>query len=135
MTLVDTSIWVRFLQKREPYHTELKTLLSQEQVIGHPLVFGELLIGDSGGRTRVLDDYARMEHARAVAHEELVTLVRTRRLFGRGIGWIDVHLLASAILCRATFWTADQALEEVASEFGIVYVPPEPGLLKARHNK
>lgn len=66
---------------------------------------------------------------------EVVTMVRARRLFGRGIGWIDVHLLASAVAERVKLWTADQRLDEVASEFGVAYVWPEPGPLNIRQSK
>jgi hypothetical protein len=62
-------------------------------------------------------------------------MVRARRLFGRGVGWIDVHLLASASVERVKLWTADQRLDEVASEFGIAYAWPGSGPLNARHSK
>jgi len=49
--LVDTSVWIRFLANREPYAAELDRLLERDEVVGHELIFGELLIGDRGGRT------------------------------------------------------------------------------------
>src|SRR5688500_15096769 len=98
MVLVDTSVWIRFLSNREHYASELDQLLSRDEVIGHELVFGELLIGDRGGRTTLLAAYAQMRQANRVPHDEVVEFVRERRLHGRGMGWIDVHLLASAIV-------------------------------------
>ena len=59
MVLVDTSVWIRFLTGREPYATELDSLLESDEVAGHELVFGELLIGDQGGRRKLLDAYSR----------------------------------------------------------------------------
>jgi predicted nucleic acid-binding protein len=119
--LVDTSVWVRFLAGRTPYALELDGLLSRDDVRGHALVHGELLIGDRGGRGLLLADYGRMEHAPVVPHDEVVAFVRSRRLHGRGIGWIDAHLLASALVGRLALWTADTPLAAIAAELGIAY--------------
>jgi hypothetical protein len=62
-----------------------------------------------------------MHQADTVTHSEVVTFVRARRLFGRGLGWVDVHLLASAILQRHQVWTADLRFAAVASELGIAH--------------
>src|SRR5262249_35273869 len=95
--LVDTSVWIRFLSNRAPYAAELDRLLSEDEVFGHQLIYGELLIGDKGGRKKLLAHYERMDQAPVVPHSEVVTFVRDRELHGRGIGWIDAHLLASAL--------------------------------------
>ena len=124
MVLVDTSVWIRALRSQEPYLSELGRLLATRSVAGHPLVYGELLIGDSGGRTTCLEEYARFNSATSVEHEEVVFLARTRRLHGRGVGWIDVHLLASAITGRMMLWTADKPLAAIANELGVAYKGP-----------
>ena len=98
MVLVDTSVFIRFLANRVPYATELDRLLSLDEVAGHELVCGELLIGDRGGRKKLLAAYERMHQASIVPHRDVVAFVRDRDLHGRGVGWIDVHLLASAIV-------------------------------------
>jgi predicted nucleic acid-binding protein len=121
IVLVDTSVWIRFLSNREPYAAELDALLSRDEVSGHDFVFGELLIGDKGGRKQLLSDYARMHQAPAVSHEEVVAFVRDRRLHGRGVGWIDAHLLASALVGRLKLWTTDPSLESLASELGVAH--------------
>ena len=121
MVLVDTSVWIRFLSNRAPYARDLEDLLSRGEVCGHAFVFGELLIGDKGVRRHLLTDYALMHQAPVVAHHEVVEFVRRRRLEGRGIGWIDTHLLASALVGRVSLWTADARLDAVASELGIGY--------------
>jgi len=119
MVLVDTSVWVRFLANREPHAGQLDRLLSDDEVAGHELVYGELLIGDAGGRTALLAAYAEMHQAPTVAHEEVVAFVRSRRLHGRGASWIDVHLLASAVVAGLTLWTADSRLAALASALGV----------------
>ena len=123
MVLVDTSVWIRFLANRAPWADELDRLLSADEVAGHELVQGELLIGDVGGREQLLNAYARLPLAASVAHDEVVAFVRARRLQGRGAGWIDVHLLASATLGRLMFWTADSRAAAVAAELGIAHRP------------
>jgi predicted nucleic acid-binding protein len=119
--LVDTSVWIRFLANRAPHAAELDRLLSRDEVSGHDFVFGELLIGDRGGRQTLLATYERMDRAPAVPHAEVVAFVRDRQLNGRGIGWIDAHLLASALVGRLKLWTADSPLATVATELGIAY--------------
>jgi predicted nucleic acid-binding protein len=119
--LVDTSVWIRFLANRAPYAAELDGLLSRDEVSGHDFVYGELLIGDRGGRKALLANYERMDQAPLVPDAELVAFVRDRKLNGRGIGWIDAHLLASALVGRLKLWTADSPLATVATELGIAY--------------
>jgi predicted nucleic acid-binding protein len=121
MVLVDTSVWIRALSNRAPFAEELSRLLDLDEVAGHDLIYGELLIGDRGGRKKLLADYARMTQAAKVPHREVVTFVENRRLHGRGIGWIDVHLLASAMVSEARLWTADPRLSAVAHDFGVDY--------------
>ena len=119
--LVDTSVWIRFLSNRAPYAAELDDLLSRDEVSGHDFVYGELLIGDKGGRKKLLADYERMDQAPVVRHDEVVAFVRDRKLHGRGIGWIDAHLLASALVGRLRLWTVDPPLAMLAKELEIAH--------------
>lgn len=121
MVLVDTSVWIRFLRGREPHASELDRLLADDQVLSHDLVHGEILIGDGGGRTGLLAAYARIQLAGAVPHAEVVEFVKARRLHGRGIGWIDAHLLASTVVERCSLWTADSSLANLAVELRVAY--------------
>ncbi len=123
MVLVDTSVWIRFLANRQPYAEELDGLLALDEVVGHELVFGELLIGDRGSRRELLAGYECLFQANAVPHRELVDFVRSRQLHRRGIGWIDVHLIASALVGRLSLWTADVRLQAVAKELGVAFKP------------
>src|SRR5580704_19598132 len=119
MVLIDTSVWIRFLMGREPFVEELARLLDLDEVAGHDLIYGELLIGDRGGRKKLLADYKRMSQATVVPHSEVVTFVENRLLHGRGVGWIDIHLLASAMVDGLKLWTDDPRLSVVAEEFGV----------------
>ena len=119
--LVDTSVWIRFLSNRAPYASRLDELLGRDEVSGHDFVCGELLIGDQGGRKALLAEYERMDQAPVVPHADVVAFVRDRKLHGRGIGWIDVHLLASALVGRLKLWTTDSPLAALAKELGISY--------------
>ncbi|MEO7142524.1 MAG: PIN domain-containing protein [Bryobacteraceae bacterium] len=121
MVLVDTSVWIRSLANRTPYRSELDKLLDLDEVVGHELVYGELLIGDRGGRRKLLAAYERMHQASSVPHREAVAFVLHRDLHGRGVGWIDIHLLASAIVGRLQLWTADTHFAGVAQEMGVAY--------------
>ena len=123
MVLVDTSVWIRFLANRGPYAADLEALLDQEQVAGHDLVYGELLLGDHGGRRTLLSSYERLHHAHVVPHRDVVAFVRARNLQGRGVGWVDVHVLASAIVGRFQVWTADRQLASIARKLGVAYEP------------
>lgn len=121
IVLVDTSVWIRFLSNRAPYAAEMDQLLSRDEVSGHDFVYGELLMGDKGGRRQLLASYEQMHWAPMVNHGEIVVFVRERQLHGRGIGWIDAHLLASALVGRLQLWTADPRLATLAAELGIAY--------------
>jgi predicted nucleic acid-binding protein len=121
MVLVDTSVWIRFLANRTPHAAELDRLLDQDEAAGHDLIYGELLIGDPGGRGDLLEAYGLMHRLTTIPHEDVVAFVRAHKLYGRGIGWIDAHLLASALVANVPLWTADERLATLASELGAGY--------------
>ncbi|MDX2053638.1 MAG: PIN domain-containing protein [Polyangiaceae bacterium] len=121
MVLVDTSVWIRFLANREPYASELSELLSQGAVVGHEFVFGELLVGDRGSRTELLLAYQQMHQAPTVSHAEVTQFVQARRLNGRGVGWLDLHLGASALVGGFRLWTVDARFSSLAGELGVAY--------------
>ena len=116
MTLVDTSVWVEFF--RGPGRASgLTALLESGEVLLHPFVLGELAIGNLGpDRRRVLSDLEQLPRAFAVADEEVLRFVEARSLFGKGIGWIDAHLLASTLTSASTLWTLDRRLAAAATK-------------------
>jgi hypothetical protein len=106
------------LGKREHAH------LGRDEVVGHEMVFGELLLGDvGGGRRQLIDAYEQMHQAVTVPHSEVVEFVRMRRLNGRGVGWVDINVLASAVVGRFQVWTAAPRFSALAAELRLAYSP------------
>lgn len=123
MILVDTSVWVRALMGRAPYAAAAAELVAGGRAAAHEFVHGELQMGDRGGRAEFLARLRQAPVAPTVPHLEVEALVRVRRLQGRGIGWVDAHLLASALAHRHRLWTADEALAAIAAEVGVGWNP------------
>ena len=111
MILVDTSIWVNHLRRHDAV---LAAHLEAGEVLCHPYVIGEIGLGVLKHRHEVLVLLAALPSALVVSHDEAMTFVERRRLAGRGVGWVDIHLAASAIVTRAKLWTADRRLADVA---------------------
>lgn len=121
LTLADTSVWIRFLYTKEPFASRMQSLLNAESIAGHEMVYGELLAGDTGGRTQLLQAYSNMHMIAPVAHDEVVAMVKKRNWQARGVGWVDMHLLASALASKTPLWTADPRMDALARECGIAY--------------
>jgi predicted nucleic acid-binding protein len=115
MILVDTSVWVEHFRAG----VALGGLLSQGLVLTHPFVVGELACGNLRGRARILSDLGALPSAAAATDEEVMRLVEERRLWGRHIGWIDAHLVASALLAGCSLWTLDRPLQRAAHSAGV----------------
>lgn len=96
-------------------------LLDQGRVACHPFVIGEIALGTLKNRTQILGLLAELPAARVVRHEEAIALVGQRALAGRGIGWVDLHLVASALVDRWPLWTLDRRLVVVARELGAAW--------------
>jgi hypothetical protein len=90
-------------------------LLSEALVLVHPFVVGELACGNLRNRARILSDLEALPCALFATHEEVMRLVEHQKLWGLGIGWIDAHLLASALLSNCQFWTLDRRLVRAAA--------------------
>jgi predicted nucleic acid-binding protein len=114
--LVDTSVWVDHLRRS---NSTLVELLEQTQVWTHPFVIGELACGNLARRGTVLGSLAELPHVPMASHAEVLAFVEARHLMGRGLGWIDMHLLASATLATLPFWTVDRRLAAVAHQLGV----------------
>jgi hypothetical protein len=121
LILADTSVWIRYLANAQPFASELDDLLSDKKVLAHQMIYGELLIGDVGGRLPLLSEYVRLPQALVSRHRDVVALVRDKQIHGRGIGWVDSHLLASAYVYGYQLWAVDLRLHRVADELGIAY--------------
>ena len=119
MILVDTSVWVDHLRKVDPV---LVGLLEQESVLVHPFVIGELACGNIRNRTEVLDLLQRLPMAPSATDDEVLALIDRHRLMSKGLGLIDVHLLASSALAGdAVLWTRDKQLSAIADRMGVGY--------------
>jgi predicted nucleic acid-binding protein len=115
--LVDTSVWVEHLQVGSG---QLTALLGGGEVLGHPFVFGELALGNLHGRDAFLGDLHNLPQAVVASDEEVLRLINRQMLFGRGVGYVDAHLLAAARLTAGTtLWTRDRRLQEVAAQLGL----------------
>jgi predicted nucleic acid-binding protein len=117
--LVDTSAWVEHF-RGDPRADRLAGLLEEDEVLLHPWVLGELALGGLGPhRAEVIADLRRLPAAPEIPHSEVLDLILDRRLAGVGIGWVDAHLLASALVVRGGLWTLDTRLSRVARELGV----------------
>lgn len=112
MILVDTSVWIDHLRRG---NTRLRSLLDEAAVLTHPFILGELACGNLRNRQEILRLLALLPEARIAEHAEVLGLLDGRRLYGRGIGWLDAHLLASAILSGTPLWTLDRRLAQIVS--------------------
>jgi predicted nucleic acid-binding protein len=118
MILVDTSVWVDHLHRR---NDALADLLGDDQVACHPFVVGELACGYLKNRREILSLLVALPHAAVVEHDEALAFLETHRLPGMGLGWIDAHLLASVTLAGATLWTLDGSLRRAAQRLRVAY--------------
>jgi hypothetical protein len=107
MILADTSLWVDHFRRGNP---EFEGLLQGGQVIVHPFVIGELACGSLTDRSIILRHLRILPQAPMARHDEVMGLVEEKRLWSKGIGWIDAHLLASALLANARIWSLDKCL-------------------------
>ena len=118
MILVDTSVWIDHLRRGEP---SLAALLLNTQVLIHPLVIGELAMGNLARREEALRWLSDLPQAVVATDDDVMSLITREALYGRGIGYVDAHLLASTRLTSdAHLWTLDKRLAEVATAMGVV---------------
>jgi predicted nucleic acid-binding protein len=115
--LVDTSVWVDHFRRG---NTRLIAALERQQVVTHPFVIGELACGEFGNRVQVLALLRELPVAPMATDAEALATIESQRLMGRGLGYIDVHLLAAALLSpELKLWTLDAALSATAARLGV----------------
>jgi len=112
MLLVDTSVWIDHLRRG---NGRLATLLHDASVLCHPFVVGELACGNLSERDRILHLLAALPATPVAEHDEVMELIRRHELHGKGLGWVDMHLLASSRLAGCALWTLDRRLENTAT--------------------
>ncbi len=122
MILVDTSVWIKHFGIGLP---ELRQGLLEKRVLMHPMVIGELACGNLPNRTATLRMFEDMDRISEASHEEVLDLIETEVLMGTGIGYIDTHLLCSALKESGTLlWTQDSRLETAAKRLGVAFKHP-----------
>ncbi|MBN1869260.1 MAG: type II toxin-antitoxin system VapC family toxin [Candidatus Omnitrophica bacterium] len=118
MVLVDTSVWVSHLREN---NDALVHLLNGAEVVCHPFVIGELACGNLKNRTAIISLLEALPAVYEPGHEEVLAFIESRNVMGKGLGYVDVHLLASALLTEVTLWTLDKRLDKAAEEFSCKY--------------
>jgi predicted nucleic acid-binding protein len=116
MVLVDTSVWIGHFRVTS---LPLVRLLKDSKVVIHPWILGELACGHLARRHEVLGLLGKLPRLAAVSDAEAFAFIDGQELAGTGIGWVDVHLLASARLASASIMTADKTLARVAKRLGL----------------
>ena len=120
MILVDTSVWIDHLRKG---NTQLNSLLLNAAVLIHPFVIGELACGNLHDRSRILNLLGDLPAGRVADDQEVLFFIEQNDLMGRGIGYVDAHLLASVSLSSPSrLWTVDRKLKDVATSLGMAKV-------------
>ena len=118
MVLADTSIWVDHFRKSNRSFGEL---LEQTSVVTHPWIIGELSCGNLKNRKVILALLKAMPIIDISTDDEVMELIESKKLMGKGIGWIDAHLLASCLISGVPIWTGDKALRTIAVSLGVLF--------------
>ncbi|OGD33707.1 MAG: ribonuclease [Candidatus Aminicenantes bacterium RBG_19FT_COMBO_58_17] len=118
MILVDTSVWIDHLYDGNP---QLESLLDEGEVVCHPFIIGELACGNILNRTKILAYLRSLPQAGVAGQDEVMSLIEAHRLMGIGLGFVDVHLLASARLSMIPLWTRDIQLKKAAAELDVLF--------------
>lgn len=117
MILVDTSVWIDHFRNGVSWLAEL---LESNRVLMHPFVVGEIACGNLGARQDTLQLLSNLPGAPVASNAEVMTFIESNRLMGKGIGFVDAHLLAAvALAADATLWTRDKRLRQEAKSLGL----------------
>ena len=119
MVLVDTSVWVSHLRDG---NAELANLLNDGRVLCHPLIVGELACGNLKDRAVILSFLQLLPMSIEAEHDEVLSFIENNRLMGKGMGYVDVHLITSAVLTGVPVWTLDKKLAQAADGLYIKYI-------------
>lgn len=120
MILADTSVWIDHFRRA---NQALASLLDADEVCVHAFVIGELACGNLKNREEILSSLHDLPPVSKAQDVEVLALIERRRLMGRGLGWVDVHVLASCLLDGHRLWTLDKPLRTAAAELGIEGTP------------
>ena len=118
MILVDTSVWIDHFRRSVPV---LVDILRENRVLIHPMIVGEIACGSLRQRSEILPLLQLLPLAESPSQEEALHFIEKQKLFGQGVGWVDVNLLASCRLSGSTIWTRDKSLLKVATALRLHY--------------
>ncbi len=119
MVLVDTSIWVTHLRQGS---RQLENLLMDAEVMCHPFIIGELACGNLKNRNEIISLLHSLPMAQTIEFDEFLFFIDQNYLMGKGVGFVDVHLLASAQLTGVSLWTADKRLKSAADQLELTFI-------------
>ena len=119
MILLDTSVWVDHLRRGDPLVVQV---LESGQAAAHAFVIGELACGNLKSRVRVIDLLQALLQLTMAMDDEVLYFIERHKLMGRGIGYVDAHLLAAASISGSLLLTRDKRLRELATELGVAYL-------------
>ena len=111
--LADTSVWVDYLRYKD---AAILSRLSLGDIVMHDCVIGEMVLGGISQTKLVM--FGQLHRCRSASHDEVMHLIAERQLAGRGLGYVDSHLLAAALINRLQLWTLDKALQKAAVDCG-----------------
>ena len=118
MVLVDTSVWVDHFRNG---NAQLISLLNDGDVLCHHFIVGELACGNLKNRKEVLSLLQELPMATQANHKEIMKFIEINKLMGKGLGYIDMHLLAAALLSNVSLWSLDKKLNDVSVELKVGY--------------
>ncbi|MDM7947001.1 MAG: PIN domain-containing protein [Oceanibaculum nanhaiense] len=119
MILVDSSVWIDYLRSGD---VALARLLEEISVLTHPFILGELALGNLRQREQILDDLQTLPEIIPATDDEVMHFINTNHLYGKGIGYVDAHLLASVRLTPGSrIWTRDKRFDALAREMNIAH--------------
>lgn len=119
MILVDTSVWIDHLRRGDP---GLVDLLERSSVAMHPFVIGEVACGNLRDRVPILELLQDLPAVVVAEHDEVLRFIERQLLHGKGIGYVDAHLLAAVALTEGTkLWTRDKTLRLAAQALGCAH--------------
>ncbi|MFC1495573.1 type II toxin-antitoxin system VapC family toxin [Thermodesulfobacteriota bacterium] len=116
LILVDTSVWIKHLREGEK---NLVPLLEQGSVACHPFIIGEIACGGMKNRYEIISLLNDLPSVEILDHSEIMEFIENRKIMNKGVGYIDVHLLGSALVSGTLLWTFDKALGKIAKELSI----------------
>ena len=116
MMLADTSVWIDFLRKGNGL---LQDLLEQGEISTHSLIIGELHVGNIPKRDAFLSLMSELPRVKEASYNEVIHMINTHNLYSKGVGFFDMHILASSIISNNPLWTLDKRLDKLSKEFNI----------------